>query len=82
MKKAITRAFFSLALAVVFCSNSEAQSGFTSIFNGKDLTGWEGDPKYWSVEDGALTGVTDGTLKANSFIIWRGGTVEIMANIH
>ncbi|HEX4950671.1 MAG TPA: DUF1080 domain-containing protein [Blastocatellia bacterium] len=51
-------------------------TSFKSIFNGKDLTDWEGDPKYWTVEDGALTGTTDGTLKANSFIVWRGGTVK------
>jgi hypothetical protein len=49
---------------------------FQSIFNGKDLSGWEGDPKHWTVEDGALTGVADGTLKQNSFITWRGGTVK------
>ena len=52
------------------------QTGFKSIFNGKDLTGWEGDPAYWTVEDGAITGTTDGKLKANSFIVWRGGTVK------
>jgi Domain of Unknown Function (DUF1080) len=52
------------------------QSSVKSIFNGKDLTDWEGDPKYWTVEDGALTGTTDGTLKANSFIVWRGGMVN------
>jgi hypothetical protein len=51
-------------------------TGFRSIFNGKDLTDWDGDPKHWTVEDGALTGTTDGTLKANSFIVWRGGTVK------
>ena len=37
--------------------------GFKAIFNGKDLTGWEGSSEYWSVKDGCLTGVTDGTLK-------------------
>ena len=26
-----------------------ADSGFKSIFNGKDLSGWEGLPGYWSV---------------------------------
>jgi 3-keto-disaccharide hydrolase len=52
------------------------QTGFKSIFNGKDLTGWDGDPAYWTVEDGAITGTTDGKLKANSFIVWRGGTVK------
>ena len=50
--------------------------GFVAIFNGKDLTGWDGSPKYWKVEDGCLTGSADGTLKYNRFIIWRGGTVK------
>src|SRR4051812_37280265 len=50
--------------------------GFVAIFNGKDLTGWEGSPEYWSVKEGCLTGVTDGSLKYNRFIIWRGGTLK------
>jgi hypothetical protein len=52
------------------------QDGMVTLFNGRDLTGWEGDPKYWSVQDGALTGVTDGTLKMNHFIVWTGGKVR------
>ena len=28
----------------------------TSLFNGKDLSGWEGDPTFWKVEDGCITG--------------------------
>jgi hypothetical protein len=52
------------------------EAGFTSIFDGKTLQGWEGDPKYWRVENGCLVGeVTAETLlKQNSFIVWRGGT--------
>jgi hypothetical protein len=50
--------------------------GFKAVFNGRDLTGWEGSPKYWSVEDGCLTGKADGTLRFNRFITWRGGTVK------
>ena len=54
------------------------ESGFESIFDGKTLKGWEGDPKYWRVEGGALVGeVTPETLlKQNSFIIWRGGVTR------
>jgi hypothetical protein len=26
------------------------------LFDGKSLNGWEGDPKWWRVQDGALTG--------------------------
>jgi hypothetical protein len=52
-----------------------ADSGFKSIFNGKDLTGWEGLPGYWSVRDGALTGQTtaEKPLKSNTFLIYKGG---------
>jgi len=54
------------------------ESGFDLIFDGKTLKGWEGDPKYWRVENGCLVGeVTPETLlKQNSFIIWRGGVTR------
>ena len=35
-----------------------AEPGFVRMFNGKNLTGWEGNPKLWSVKDGAITGQT------------------------
>jgi hypothetical protein len=66
-------------LMTVICQvNSYAQKnekGFVSIFDGKTLKGWDGDPKYWRVENGSLVGeITPETLlKTNSFIIWRGG---------
>lgn len=50
--------------------------GFVSIFNGKNLRGWAGDDQYWSVQEGALTGITDGSLKMNRFITWTGSTVR------
>lgn len=50
--------------------------GFVRVFDGKSLRGWEGDRKYWSVEDGALTGITDGTLKQNRFITWKDSTIR------
>ncbi|MFN9914088.1 MAG: DUF1080 domain-containing protein, partial [Pirellulaceae bacterium] len=52
------------------------QEGFATVFNGKDLKGWSGDPQFWSVEEGALTGVTDGSLKMNRFITWTGSTIR------
>jgi hypothetical protein len=54
------------------------ESGYQAIFDGKTLAGWEGDPKYWRVEDGVLMGeVTPETLlKTNSFLIWRAGTTK------
>ncbi len=38
-----------------------------AFFNGKDLSGWQGDPKLWSVEDGEIVGRTTG-LKRNEFL--------------
>ncbi|WP_339866118.1 DUF1080 domain-containing protein [uncultured Algoriphagus sp.] len=51
------------------------EADFKSIFDGKTLEGWEGNPVYWSVKDGAITGtITPETLlKANTFLIWQGG---------
>src|SRR5262245_21290008 len=45
------------------------------LFNGKDLTGWDGNPKLWSVEDGAIVGRTtaDAPIDKNTFLIWRDG---------
>ncbi len=53
------------------------EKGFQTIFDGKDLAGWDGDPKLWSVKEGAITGqTTAGNLaKHNTFLIWTNGTV-------
>ena len=53
-------------------------AGFTSLFNGKDLTGWEGLTEFWSVRDGAITGQTTvaNPLKTNTFLVWKGGDVK------
>ncbi|WP_152052262.1 family 16 glycoside hydrolase [Tautonia marina] len=54
------------------------EGGFESLFNGKDLSGWEGNPDLWSVEDGLLTGRTsaESPLKSNQFLIHRGEPVR------
>ncbi len=55
-----------------------AEPGFTRLFNGKDLTGWDGNPKLWSVKAGAITGQTTAENPAkggNTFLIWTNGTV-------
>lgn len=52
-----------------------AETGFTPVFNGKTLDGWEGDPAFWRVENGAIVGQTavDRQPAQNTFLIWRGG---------
>ena len=64
----------SLALAfTALVPFAPAADGFKSIFNGRDLSGWEGQSQYWSVRDGAITGQTmDDSLPANTFLVYKG----------
>jgi hypothetical protein len=64
------------AIALVIAA--EKEDGFVDLFDGRDLTGWEGRKNHWSVEDGAITGRTtkDNPAKGNNFLVWKGGTVE------
>jgi hypothetical protein len=49
-----------------------SRPGFESLFNGKDLAGWEGIPELWKVEDGHIVGTTVGhPLEANTFLIHK-----------
>jgi hypothetical protein len=62
---------FLFALAAVLPISHAAEK---SLFNGKDLTGWKGQPEFWSVKDGAITGQTTAEVpvKENTFLIWDG----------
>jgi type 1 glutamine amidotransferase len=53
----------------------DSESGFHSIFDGKTLKGWDGNPKLWSVKDGVITGQTtkENPAKGNTFLVWTGG---------
>ncbi|MCB1091809.1 MAG: DUF1080 domain-containing protein, partial [Verrucomicrobiae bacterium] len=55
-------------------TNDEA----VSLFDGKTLKGWAGDPKLWRVEDGAITGETtaDAPITYNTFLKWTDGEVD------
>ncbi|MDP6446563.1 MAG: DUF1080 domain-containing protein, partial [Pirellulaceae bacterium] len=57
-----------------------AETGFERIFDGETLRGWSGDSKLWSVQDGAITGVTTDKepLQYNKFLIWDG----LVENFH
>jgi hypothetical protein len=50
--------------------------GFTPIFDGKSLAGWDGDPGFWRVEGGSIVGqtTTEKQPAQNTFLIWRGGS--------
>lgn len=56
-------------------ATAEDETGFQPIFNGKDLTGWEGRPGWWYVEDGAITAHSspDKPGDKTHYLMWRGG---------
>ena len=61
---------------------AEVEPGFKSLFNSKDLTGWAGRPQHWSVQDGAITGVTakDNPAQGNNFLMARDGDQNLVVN--
>lgn len=72
----------SLSLPVVAADKPQtapAESGeMKSLFNGKDLAGWDGDPQLWSVRDGVIHGETtdENRAQGNTFLIWTEGATK------
>ncbi|MBL7154833.1 MAG: DUF1080 domain-containing protein, partial [Phycisphaerae bacterium] len=74
-------AFNLLAMSVIDCQqsafagNSDSSEEWISLFNGKDLSGWDGDSRLWSVKDGVIHGETtpEEPARGNTFLIWRDG---------
>lgn len=53
--------------------NFDDHSGFTQIFDGSTLNGWDGAPEIWSVQDGAIVGQsTTAKPSGTTFLIYRG----------
>ncbi len=73
------KSILSCTIAAVLMSfGLTATAGeFVSIFDGKTLDGWDGDPRFWRVEDGAVVGETTEEVptKGNTFLVWEGGEV-------
>ena len=56
-----------------------AEEGFISLFDGSSLQGWSApDMRYWSVEDGAITGRSSEELpcRENQFLVWQLGELD------
>ncbi len=80
---------FVFATLCLTCSKAQLSaqtanaSSEVTLFNGVDLKGWEGNMNLWSVQDGAITGITPpdptnpskGIIKHNTFLVWKGGVV-------
>jgi hypothetical protein len=48
--------------------------GWVSLFDGQTLNGWDGDPRFWSVKDGAIyVEPTCEKPTGTIYIVWQGG---------
>ena len=60
-------------------------AGWTSIFDGVTLGGWDCNPGVWRVEQGAITAVSTADRRVGStHLIWRGGELadfELMLDV-
>ena len=50
---------------------ADGESGFVSIFNGSDFSGWDGKPGAWEIRDGEIW--CTGTSHEKNWLVWRGG---------
>jgi hypothetical protein len=60
--------FFAGLVAAAGAGPAATEGGWTPLLNGKDLSGWKGDPALWKVEDGVLVGRCEG-LKKSSYLV-------------
>lgn len=69
---------------IASCRSSTPETSYVrkyevlTLFNGKDLSNWDGNPEIWSVQDGVITGRTtaENPLEANTFLVWKGGELS------
>lgn len=56
----------------------EEPKDMVQLFNGKDLTGWEGDTRLWSFKEGIVRGETtkENVAKGNTFLVWKAGELK------
>ncbi len=68
----------SVASAVFAAAAFAAEPVVRSLFDGKSLSGWEGNTALWRVEEGAITGEIGAgtTLAKNEFLYWQGEVAD------
>ena len=52
--------------------DNKDREGYISLFDGVSLKGWDGNPRFWRVEDGAIVGESSSqNPSGNSYITYR-----------
>ena len=61
-------------MSIELIAETPEPSGMRPLFNGKDLEGWVGDSRLWSVRDGVIHGETTvkDSARGNTFLIYKG----------
>ncbi len=52
-------------------SKGEGKREKIELFNGKDLTGWEGHEKYWSVKEGVIIGKNTEPVPVSTYLLTK-----------
>ncbi len=52
--------------------NFDDHTGYVSLFDGKDLHDWDGDPSVWSVKNGEIVGVSTTADPKHSYLVYQG----------
>lgn len=78
MNRIFATTFLAVSLAFSASAQGKDEKDFKNLFNGKDLSGWTGNPNLWSAKDGTIVGQTtpEHPAKGNTFLIWTNGNVR------
>jgi len=55
-----------------------ASAAALALFDGVSLAGWQGDARFWRVEDGTIVGESTAEVPCTetTYLVWHGGEVE------
>ena len=69
---------FVLMISTAQADKTHEDTKFVSLFNGTDLKNWDGDPRFWRVENSAIVGETtkENATEDNTFLIHQGGQFD------
>ncbi len=77
----MARALLSFCLLCTACAaapDPQEPAAEEELFDGHDLAGWEGDPRFWRVEEGAIVGESTAGIPCaeTTYLVWCGGELS------
>lgn len=74
LKNLLSCLILAASTALLSADVLHAEEGWTELFDGQSLAGWNGNPEFWSVRDGAIIGRTtaENPTNGNTFLIYTG----------